>query len=347
MWYRVLLVSRVYPGSCQATRILRHKEATHAAYTQLRLAPTPVPARLHRPHLRHLPHHRHRLVPFVPPPVRHGTDPVRRRRPCRPPQPIPSLLQQRRLVDRRPLRGAGTPAVRTFYPVGTIEAGVDDTLCRKRALDDLRHRNAPRPPISSRQRPHVSWGHNWVILSLLIPDPPWSPTKVWALPVGVRLYRNRQGLTKGKKGQAKAKTEGKPKKKCPSGPNHRTRPELAVELIRQFAHRFPGRNVVVSGDSAYGGKSVLQHLPPDRRPDQPGRLQRGTVRAVRRRHGPSRKGRRCKKGDPPAGHGRVGGRRDEALGGVGVRSVRPTRDAPGQIDAGVVLQLRRARTGCW
>ena len=77
--------------------------------------------------------------------------------------------------------------------------------------------------------------------------------------MGVRLYRNRQGLTKGKKGQAKGKT--KPGKKRPADPNHRTRPELAVELIRQFAERFPGRKVVVSGDSAYGGKSVLQHLP--------------------------------------------------------------------------------------
>ncbi len=153
-------------------------------------------------------------------------------------------------------------AVRTFYPVGTIEAGVDDTLCRKRGLTIFGTGMHHDPLISSRQRPHVSWGHDWVILSLLIPNPPWSPTKVWALPVGVRLYRNRQGLTEGKKGQAKAKTEGKPKKKCPSDPNHRTRPELAVELIRQFADRFPGRNVVVSGDSAYGGKSVLQHLPP-------------------------------------------------------------------------------------
>ena len=32
-------------------------------------------------------------------------------------------------------------------------------------------------------------------------------------------------------------------------------------MIRQFAERFPGRKIVVSGDSAYGGKSVLQHLP--------------------------------------------------------------------------------------
>ncbi len=34
-----------------------------------------------------------------------------------------------------------------------------------------------------------------------------------------------------------------------------------MELIRQFAAWFPERKIVVSGDSAYGGKSVLQHLP--------------------------------------------------------------------------------------
>ena len=34
-----------------------------------------------------------------------------------------------------------------------------------------------------------------------------------------------------------------------------------MELIERFAKLFPGRQILVSGDSAYGGKSVLQHLP--------------------------------------------------------------------------------------
>jgi hypothetical protein len=175
-------------------------------------------------------------------------------------------------------------AVKTFFPDGAIELGVDDTLCRKRGLTIFGTGMHHDPLISSRKRVHVSWGHDWVILSLLVTNPPWSPTKVWALPVGMRLYKNRQGLTKGKKGQ----TKGKGGKK-PSDPNHRTRPELAVELIGRFAKLFPQRKVVVSGDSAYGGKSVLQHLPetvdlisrvasnaalyrpaPPRRPDQKG-----------------------------------------------------------------------------
>jgi hypothetical protein len=31
--------------------------------------------------------------------------------------------------------------------------------------------------------------------------------------------------------------------------------------VRQFAAWFPGRKILVSGDSVYGGLSMLQHLP--------------------------------------------------------------------------------------
>jgi hypothetical protein len=155
-------------------------------------------------------------------------------------------------------------AVKDFHPEGIILLGVDDSLCRKRGLTIFGTGMHHDPLISSRQRPWVSWGHDWVILSLIIVHPPWSPTKVWSLPVGMRLYRNRQGLTKGKKkekGKGKGKGKGAKRKKPPLDPNHRTRPELAVELIERFAKLFPRRKILVSGDSAYGGKSVLQHLP--------------------------------------------------------------------------------------
>src|SRR5208337_3006491 len=67
---------------------------------------------------------------------------------------------------------------------------------------------------------------------------------------------NRQGLTKGKK-KAKGKKPPQPKR----DPNHRTRPQLAVELISLAASWFPERKLIVSGDSAYGGASVLRKLP--------------------------------------------------------------------------------------
>jgi hypothetical protein len=106
------------------------------------------------------------------------------------------------------------------------------------------------PLISSRAKALVSWGHDWVVLCLIVRCPGWSPTKVWCLPVLFRLYRNRQGLTKGRKGQ----------KRKPD-PHHRSRPQLAVEMIGLFASWFPGRQILVTGDSAYGGQSVLRHLP--------------------------------------------------------------------------------------
>lgn len=145
--------------------------------------------------------------------------------------------------------------VATFAATGIIELAIDDTLCRKRGLTIYGSGMHHDPLISSRAKPLVSWGHDWVVLCLLVRLPFWSPTKVWALPVAFRLYRNRQGLTKGKKkGKDKSGRQATP-------PGHRTRPELAVELIGLFSSWFPERSLLVNGDSAYGGKSVLRHLP--------------------------------------------------------------------------------------
>jgi SRSO17 transposase len=116
------------------------------------------------------------------------------------------------------------------------------------------------PLISSRSKSLVSWGHDWVVLCLLIVHPFWAPTKVFALPIAMRLYRNRQGLTKGKKGR-KGKKARKKSAKQQQDPHHRTRPELALELIHLAAQWFPNDEIVVTGDSAYGGKSILSHLP--------------------------------------------------------------------------------------
>ena len=145
--------------------------------------------------------------------------------------------------------------VTVFAPTGLIELAVDDTLCRKRGLTVYGTGMHHDPLISSRAKPLTSWGHDWVVVTLIVRCPFWAPTKVWSLPIACRLYRNRQGLTKGKK-----KAKGK-KKQPKRDPNHRTRPELAVELISLVASWFPQRKLIVSGDSAYGGASVLRKLP--------------------------------------------------------------------------------------
>jgi hypothetical protein len=149
-------------------------------------------------------------------------------------------------------------------PCGTLLFAVDDTLCRKRGLTLYGAGMHHDPLISSRAKPLVSWGHDWVVLSMLIVHPFWAPTKVFALPIAERLYKNRQGLTKGKKKLTSANSttpsQRKAKKAKPPA-DHRTRPQLAMELISLPALWFPERDILVSGDSAYGGKSVLSKLP--------------------------------------------------------------------------------------
>jgi hypothetical protein len=119
------------------------------------------------------------------------------------------------------------------------------------------------PLFSSKALKVFSWGHDWVVLALLVRLPRWAPTKVFALPLLFRLYVNVQGLTKGPKKKAKKKAVAGPKKKWqrPKGGSHRTRPELLVELLQVLAGWFPDREFVVCADSAYAGKSVLRHLP--------------------------------------------------------------------------------------
>ena len=144
--------------------------------------------------------------------------------------------------------------VSILAPGATLLWAVDDTLCRRRGLTLYGAGMHYDPLISSRKKTLVSWGHDWVVLCIVIVHPLWAPTKVFALPVAARLYRNRQGLAKRKKGQTKTK-------KLKADPNHRTRPELALELIKLAASWFPDDTIIVTGDSAYGGKSVLSHLP--------------------------------------------------------------------------------------
>jgi hypothetical protein len=158
--------------------------------------------------------------------------------------------------------------VTVLVPTGLIWLAVDDTLCRKRGLTVFGTGMHHDPLISSRARPLTSWGHDWVVVTLILRNPFWSHGKVWSLPLVFCLYRNRQGVTKGKaKARAKlskaerARQKRQEAKRRAADPAHRTRPELAVQAISLIAGWFPDRQFVVTGDSAYGGKSVLSNLP--------------------------------------------------------------------------------------
>jgi hypothetical protein len=174
-------------------------------------------------------------------------------------------------------------------PNAVILLAGDDTLCRKRGLGLYGAGMHHDPLISSRAMKLVSWGHDWVTLCLIIANPWWAPTKVFALPICMRLYRNKQGVTKGKKKKAAcAKANRKSSKrerketrraqrkarrtaarqkrndKTPAKTNpakHSTRPELMREMLTRVASWFPERRFQFVADSLYTGESVLRYLP--------------------------------------------------------------------------------------
>jgi len=92
--------------------------------------------------------------------------------------------------------------VEHFCPDGPLVLAGDDTLCRKRGLSLFGAGMHHDTLCSSKKVKVFAWGHDWVILALLIRWPWWAPTKVFALPIAFRLYVNRQGLAKGKKKQS-------------------------------------------------------------------------------------------------------------------------------------------------
>jgi len=167
----------------------------------------------------------------------------------------------------------------------TIFLAGDDTLCRKRGLGIFgtgMHHDALS---SSKSKKVFHWGHDWVDLCIIVAHPWWAPSKVFALPICMRLYRNKQGLTKGKgktkkkksvsakakkaaSKAAKARASAKKKAAAKAKANHKrdktphkTRPELMAEMIALVSLWFPDRRFVLVVDSLYSGQSVLETLP--------------------------------------------------------------------------------------
>ena len=202
--------------------------------------------------------------------------------------------------------------VTILAPGATFFWAVDDTLCRKRGLTLYGAGMHDDPLISSRSKSLVSWGHNWVVLTLIVAFPVWAPSKVFALSIAMRLYRNRQGLTKGKKNPKGKKGQQKPTKPM-HDPNHRTRPELALELIIMVASGFPTMrsSSPVTAPTAVKASSLICR---QRSPHQPcasnGALYEPAPPKKEKRKGPARK-----KGDRLHGmsHGRRSGPTVEEL----------------------------------
>lgn len=124
---------------------------------------------------------------------------------------------------------------------GVILLAIDDTLAKKRGLKVFGVGMHYDPQLSSRRKSITRWSHNWVILGVIIRFPLW-PDRPFTLPILFRLYLNEKAAAKHRR-------------------VYRTRPELAVEMLRLICRSRKSRRFHAIADSTYGGQSVLAHLP--------------------------------------------------------------------------------------
>lgn len=128
----------------------------------------------------------------------------------------------------------------TALPNERIVLSLDDTLARhtgKHIAGAAMHRD---PLLSTATKPFFHFGHNWVVLAVVVALPRLN--KVFSLPVLVRLYRTEKLNEK----------LGRP---------HRKKTELGLELLELVAKTFVQRRFHVVADNAYVNRSVLRPLP--------------------------------------------------------------------------------------
>jgi len=124
---------------------------------------------------------------------------------------------------------------------GVVMLALDDTLARKRGLKMFGVGMHHDPLLSSRGKAITNWGHSWVVLGVVVRFPLW-PQRAFCLPILFRLYLNKDAAARHRRA-------------------YRTRPELAVEMLTLLCQARKSRHFHVIADSAYGGQSVLNHLP--------------------------------------------------------------------------------------
>ena len=122
-----------------------------------------------------------------------------------------------------------------------VMLGLDDTLARKRGLKMFGTGMHHDPLLSSRGKAITNWGHSWVMLGVIV-ELPFRRGHYYFLPLLFRLYLNKKSSARHRR-------------------VYRTRPELAVEMLMILSNHCRNRRFHAVADSAYGGKSVLCHLP--------------------------------------------------------------------------------------
>jgi hypothetical protein len=126
-----------------------------------------------------------------------------------------------------------------FVPGSRVFLVIDDTLCHKRGAKVAFGGIFLDAVLSSKRHKVFRFGTNWVTLGLVV-QLPFRKDRSFCLNVLWRVCT--------KKAKAKPGT-------------HRTKPQLAREMVELVASWLPGRKLVVLADRAYLGKALLKGLP--------------------------------------------------------------------------------------
>jgi DDE superfamily endonuclease len=116
---------------------------------------------------------------------------------------------------------------------------VDDTLCHKRGAKVAFGGVFLDAVLSTKKHKVFRFGNNWVLLGVVV-ELPCRRNRYFCLSILWRIYEKRGT---------------KPKKE------HRTKSQLAAEMVRVLAGWLPERQILVVGDSAYIGKHLLKERP--------------------------------------------------------------------------------------
>lgn len=137
----------------------------------------------------------------------------------------------------------------------------DDTLARKSgkciAWGSMHH----DPLLSTRTKPVFHFGHVWVVLALWVPLP-MDPSRGFALPILVRLY---VGKKRGGQADARSRSTTSTRRQqveaaLPPEPRP-TKLELLRDLVALAADWAGERSVVLTCDSAYAARPILEARP--------------------------------------------------------------------------------------
>lgn len=126
-------------------------------------------------------------------------------------------------------------------PEGSVLLALDDTLAGKRGLKVFGAGMHYDPQLSSRSKAITRWGHNWVIVGVVVRFPLW-PERAFTLPILFRMYLNKKSAAKHRR-------------------VYRTRPELALEMLHVLCGHRKNRRFHVISDAAYGGWEMVAGLP--------------------------------------------------------------------------------------